>query len=205
MPSILVSRRLKVAYVAIPKVACRSIKIALAKPYGVAYQADIHNARWDRFSSLQELAAAEDYFRFTVVRNPWDRVASCYYHKVHLVHRDPTRQWILGSYDGLLRPSMSFPEFVAAVAKIPDAHANEHFASQWPMISHSGTLAVDHVVRFEKLAAEWQSLQSRFPFPDLPHENKTDHPPYRELYCNDTRQFVAERYAQDIAKLDYCF
>ncbi|WP_425400428.1 sulfotransferase family 2 domain-containing protein [Aeoliella sp.] len=203
MPSILVCHRLKLAYVAIPKAACRSIKTALATTFGVPYQQDIHNAAWDRVHSLRELAEMDDYFRFAVVRNPWERLVSCYYDKVRLVHLEPARQWIFPQYGERLRTDMSFVDFVRAVATLSDNGADEHFASQWPMITYEGSLAVDHVTRFEHLHQEWNRLRRRFQLTALPHENKTEHPDYRELYTKELADLVGQRYALDVANLGY--
>lgn len=75
----LICPKLRVAYVPVPKVACRSIKTALAPIFGVRVIPNIHGSNWERVRELSRVQTMSSYFRFAFVRNPWDRLVSCYY------------------------------------------------------------------------------------------------------------------------------
>ncbi|MBA2443050.1 MAG: sulfotransferase family 2 domain-containing protein [Rubrobacter sp.] len=154
-----VSEEHRFVYVVTPKVACTSIKTALLPLFGrdPAEAGDRGHAHkilaregaivsGDRFLSGLE-SRYRGYFKFSFVRNPYDRLVSCYYSKINPkvvgIDQEP--------HDGAeLRPGMSFREFAEAVCSIPDEKANVHFRSQHLAISRGAGdgLPVDFLGRF---------------------------------------------------------
>ena len=90
-----------------------------------------------------------DYFRFAFVRNPWDRLVSCYSNKFSDMGKGlggPRQRAEEFS------PDMSFAEFVEAVHATPDEEANPHFRSQHAVVCDpQGRVMADFVGRFENL------------------------------------------------------
>jgi hypothetical protein len=67
--------------------------------------------------------------------------------------------------------------------------------------------AVDAILRFETLAADFDALAARIGFPDrLPHVNASSRGRgYRAAYDQTTQALVARRFARDLAALGYTF
>ena len=70
---------LKLVYIPIPKVANRSIKSCLAHELDMPYVISAHKAKWDLIPIHQ--LPLEQYYTFAFVRNPLDRLVSCYNQK----------------------------------------------------------------------------------------------------------------------------
>lgn len=147
-------------------------------------------------------AQFDDYFKFSFVRNPWDRIASFYRH--------------LG-YDW----RCSFPHFV--MKHLPKrAEERPWFLCPQTEFTHDadGRQIVDFVGRFEALERDFAVACERIGLPasKLPHVNDSKRPvfalkrwlkrrplPYRELYDAHSRKIVADMYRSDIETFGYGF
>jgi chondroitin 4-sulfotransferase 11 len=150
------------------------------------------------------LSTRSDLFRFTVVRNPWDRLVSCYYNKVVQV-REERHPWILGRFGDAFHPDMNFAAFAMAVMKIPDDASDEHFASQWHLLNYRGKPPLDFIGRFENLSSDWERLQVKTGAGLLGHANRTRHPSYRTLYKPEMAVDIGQRYCEDVRHFGYVF
>ena len=134
-----------------------------------------------------------EHFKFSFMRNPWDRLVSCYKDKV---------------WGELLFPECwgkDFNYFVDFVSRQDLRRCDPHFriqASLFPLKD------MDHIARFEDFPKEFdyiinQKLQLNS---ELPHINKTKYEqPYTEFYDDRKRKIVAELYKEDIALMSYAF
>lgn len=131
-----------------------------------------------------------EYFKFTVVRNPWDRLVSEYKYRYA---RD-----------------MDFGAFLGGAFPAPNgSNEQRHLLPQWQYVhDDDGNLLVERVLRFETLADDFRGI-ARDIFGEeirLPEVNvSTDRRPYREFYDRASRLEIARRYARDIAWLGYEF
>jgi hypothetical protein len=137
---------------------------------------EVHS-QWD----AGQLGAWDDYFKFAVVRNPWDRLVSLYFspHKGNV------------DFD-----KKKFTELVKNTRK----------GMQFPFVTEGGSLATDYLVRFESLAADFAQVCDRLHIQvELPHVNKSRHLPYREYYDKKLMNLVYKLYREDIDLFGYEF
>ena len=205
-------------YVEIPKVACTSIKVLLAKLIGidlVAVDGDPHAANFPEPPEPPRSKAPlyPGLFTFAFVRNPWDRLVSCY------------RDKIAGEVDGFtyftIRPGvanclarfeafeagMSFEGFVNAVASIPDKEADEHFRSQYTFVTDADAqIGIEFIGRFERLADDFEEVRRRTGLPavELPRlQASRTRVSYASYYTQATCDIVRERFRTDIELFGY--
>jgi hypothetical protein len=134
----------------------------------------------------------EQYFQFTCVRNPWDRVVSLYHHMSTVSKRwpnDPEKQKM--NFEG------TFKEFL---------YHQELYPSICPNFQD-----FDHVVRYEFLQDDFNILCEKLDIPnkvELPRmDYNTGRPKinYQSYYRGNLQQIVAEKYAKDIEYFGYKF
>ena len=155
-----------------------------------------------------------DYFVFAFVRNPWDRLLSCFFSKI-----DPTLdddgvvfkngvEFNFWKYGAMFHGTMSFTDFVRATTSIPDEEADIHFSSQYRHLTDAhGSLVPDFIGRFESLAHDFSEICERLKMAEvlLPHRLKTDHGHYSQYYTKETQALVEERYPKDIDLFGFQF
>jgi len=130
----------------------------------------------------------ENYFKFTIVRNPWDRLVSNYFFRKR---RGKST-------------SISFKDWV--VKNKFDGCNAKHTQLSW-ISDETGELIIDFIGRFENLQEDFNIICERIgvPHQQLAHKNKSKHKHYTEYYDEETKQIVAEKYAKDIEYFGYKF
>jgi hypothetical protein len=216
-------------YFIIQKSACTSIKTALlplfdidpsahevqqehAAGYGLHGLFTTSSYLIDKGQLVAELNGRyRDYFKFAFVRNPWDRLVSCYSEKVADSERafKPSER-----RDIRLGRGTPFAEFVETVCTIPDNEANIHFRSQHKTVCGPGEdrpIMADFVGRFENLAADFDVVAERIGGahkPQLPHRHRSrsrESRSYVEFYDDGLRNLVRERFWEDIEIFGYSY
>jgi hypothetical protein len=199
----IVSHDDKIIWVAVAKVASMAMQGAMTRKLGIPFN------HWRRSSveSIEAIHKMDGYFRFAFVRDPWARLFSCYVDKIVGPTVRNGEQFILGRFG--LKPGISFDRFVRAVAEIDDRDADQHFVSQFYLLSHDGRLAVDYVGRFERLPGDWNRLRPVWKLPDLPwtpvhtKRGRFDFDYHRPHYSPELIDIVRRRYADDIDNFGY--
>jgi hypothetical protein len=152
---------------------------------------------------LQDEARFKRYFKFAVVRNPWDRlVSTCAW---------SDQKWARGI-------ELGRPEFDLFVRQLHGASRAAKATSRpmilpaqlEPQISYvldeQRQLLLDFVARYENLAADWEYIRTRLGVAAaLPERMRSHHRPYQEYYDEETRAMVAEIYAEDVNAFGYAF
>ncbi|MEQ8992757.1 MAG: sulfotransferase family 2 domain-containing protein [Pseudomonadales bacterium] len=206
-------------YIDIAKNASSSLKAVFAKDLGLDLAATAGNSHLLDFPRPQppDVSGARLYpelFTFAFVRNPWDRLVSCYRDKIRGEVSGFTRFSSAGIAHCLsgfteFRAGMSFKAFANAVASIDDAVADEHFRSQHiHLVNDAGHIAIDYVGRYERLIDDFHWVTSTIGLPtrSLPRlQATTSAVDYRTNYDDQTREVVARRYARDIELFSYSF
>ncbi len=202
-------------YLQIPKIASTSVTRSLSK-----FVLEQHGSKMDidqvgrqqvrevatncSHHSSTKLTAAKykTAYKFSLVRNPLERLWSCYKNKVLDPYHNNGENifWNHG-----ITLDMSFDEFVHCVATIPDNKINRHLKSQcWYLYDQNQCLA-DYIARFETLSNDWLTLVTKFGLPNLPHANpsSTQKQSYKDSYSKPTAQLAFNRYKRDVEVLGY--
>ncbi len=149
------------------------------------------------------------YFKFTFVRNPWDRLHSAYHYFATRVgtdwHRD--HRWA----NEFIGPFGSFQEFVFALED-PRFAARvkryDHFRDQvdWLVDPRSGRILMDYIGRFESLTDDFSRIRDRLRLSvELPHRRKGGGGDYRSAYDTRTINIVRSLYLRDVRAFGYDF
>lgn len=159
----------------------------------------LHGPENLHYASKIEIAFSA-IWSFAIVRDPYDRVASCWRDKMH-------DGWIpAGEKMGLWR-GMAFADFLRVIAHMPDEDCRnwaQHWRSQtFDIADESGTLLPSFIGRYESLDAAWNTVRrkSRVPLPELRRENASARRPVQ--WTPDLRAIVRARYARDFDLLGY--
>lgn len=229
----IVSDECKFVYLVVQKAACSSIKTALVPLFDLD-TGQYETVRKDGSRGLRvhklfdnsgyqigkqhltgELEGKyRDHFKFAFVRNPWDRLVSCYSQKLLDVRTDRIgqRSTLSPSINGIeLYNGMPFDDFVQAVHAIPDEEANIHFRSQCATVcDNDGGIMADFIGHFETLEKDFSYVAERIDAPELqlPHllrSNNREGRSYSEFYDDRLAELVYERYTKDIELFGYSF
>ena len=161
---------------------------------------------YKRFLRLYGKKHFDAYFKFTFVRNPWDRLLSAYnfLKKGGLNHMD--QQFcddVLCEYD-------TFEKFVMEWVDSESVEGWVHFIPQYRYVYDDDMkLVVDFVGKFENFNEDFEkvrdTLQVGIP---LKHLNKTkdkEEKSYRDAYTSEMAEKVTDIYKKDIQLFGYIY
>ena len=127
------------------------------------------------------------YFKFAFVRNPWDRMVSCWRNR-----------------------GKKYSELKDFVFAYPfEDNARDTVWHSMPQCVHvcddDGEPIIDHIARFEHLQEDLEAICDIIGIEpkELPHRNRTERKPYQEYYDQETIDRVAEIYKKDIEMFNY--
>ena len=126
------------------------------------------------------------YFKFAVERNPWDRQVSHYHWE--------------------LRKKASLPSFEAFL-KTPSLNPQ---MTNWQIYTIDDRIAVDRVLRFDRLDEELAEVAGKLGIAPLPVLEKAKSGTrakrdYRDYYNDETRELVGRWYAREIDAFGFTF
>jgi hypothetical protein len=200
----MISFQKRFLFVHIPKTAGNSIQsvlrdysedelIALRKEQDGIERFGLRNPKYKikKHSTLSEYrdALGDEQFRnlykFTCVRNPWDRMVSYYF--------TPTQNpetWNRKNFRGIISKAVSVANYLRL-----DEDEQNPFAN------------VDYIMRFENLADDFHAVCGALDIspPTLPQYNRSNREHYSKYYDDELRELVCSRFAAEIERFGYTF
>ena len=200
----MISLQKRFLFVHIPKTAGNSIQsvlrdysedqlIALRKEQDGIERFGLRSTKYKikKHSTLNEYHRAlgeeqfRDLYKFTCVRNPWDRMVSYYF--------TPTQNpetWNRKKFREIISKAVSLADYLRLDNSERDPFAN-----------------VDCIMRFENLADEFRAVCDTIgiPPPALPRYNRSSRDHYSKYYDDELREFVGARFAAEIERFNYRF
>lgn len=150
----------------------------------------------------------QGYFKFSFVRNPWDRVFSAYNFLKSGGANEFDRQWAhyIARYE-------TFDDFIRRGLRTPRMRRKLHFLPQGRFLNvpFNPEDSVDFLGYFENIQQDFETIKRRLNLPHNPvlkHVNRTEatqKQDYRDFYTDETREIVRRFYQQDIEQLGYNF
>lgn len=206
----IVSRLHRYLFVAMPKTGTHSVRQALREhlgPEDIEQVGLFVNKRFpfDEIAQLQHGhlsvrqvrpylgdAVCDAYFKFTFVRNPFDRFVSyCAF---------MTRQQ--GAFDRDPQGTMRHILFELR----PMDHV--HFQPQYTLLTNeAGALEMDFIGRVERMQDDYDAICARIGIPSRPLDrvNSSRRGDYRQYYDRALREGVAALYRGDLERFGYTF
>jgi hypothetical protein len=203
----MISHQLRCIFVHIPKTAGNSVNRAF-------------NIEWQDHKDLARYAAElppetfESYYKFAIVRNPWERILSDYNYQLKKSRPEASKLFVRRETGGRrhfrewLETALADPKRYPPAAWGGDVSPGIHrWSPQVDWITVGGRIAVDRVLRMEHLPEDFFAVCSALGLPQtrLPHRNRRFHWPYRWYYDDEARRLVEDYYQGDIEAFGYRF
>jgi hypothetical protein len=200
----MISLQKRFLFVHIPKTAGNSIQsvlrdysedqlVALRKEQDGIERFGLRNPKYKlrKHSTLSEYHDAlgqeqfRDLYKFTCVRNPWDRMVSYYF--------TPTQNpetWDQRKFRRIISNVVSISDYLRLDDSDVDSFAN-----------------VDCIMRFENLAEDFRAVCAAIGIspPTLPQYNRSNREHYSKYYDDELRELVRSRFAAEIERFGYVF
>jgi hypothetical protein len=205
----------KFIYCATPKVACSTILQTLQR-FQLQDRAFLHDPSWEihnraysplisplQVPSFKALAARPDIFKFCFVRNPYDRLVSCYLDKVK-------SGGLTDYYLGLLNRTggaVEFEEFIEVITAQPTEQMEAHSGVQY-LQTLQGHIDYDFIGRFEELQLGLEHVAARIGMNLALYQarvdpHRTGEKPFRDYLSAKVVQKITDCYALDFDRFGY--
>lgn len=191
---ITLSDKSKYLMYAIPKVASTSTKVYLEQYSEVS----IGSIKLQDGYNIEYNQKWNNYFQFTIVRNPWDRMLSCFLDKTKKSIETKDELSFYTKYK-----DYTFEEFVNVIDSRM-IYWDGHMIPQTMLINLD---YINFIGKFENLEKDFLRIQQflNMPLETIPHENKSMHSNYRDYYNDKTKDKIYKLYRMDVKGFDYEF
>ena len=142
-----------------------------------------------------------DYFKFTYVRNPFERLVSTYEHKYHVNAPGYYSDYLFG----FIAEDEGFETFIKKVVKIPYIFMEEHFALQYPLVYKKNKPVVGYVGKFEEIDETFPKILEKYKLgPMFVRKNTTAaKQTWMNYYTEELADLVYKKYKKDITYFGY--
>jgi len=201
----MISHEHKFIFVHIPKCAGCSLKEHLKENCGNELINSDHHSLDAIFRTFGP--QVKDYYKFTFVRNPWDRIVSLYSFWLNQTPNSVFYQWDFEQVNFIKNNNLSFNDFVKLIPLNNSVfHEKPHLLSY---IGHfiKSPSSLDFIGRIENFQEDLVKIfgQIGIKMQKDRWSNKSKHKHYSEYYNNETRDIIAKQYSKDIEYFGYEF
>jgi hypothetical protein len=156
-----------------------------------------------------------DYYKWTFVRNPWDRAVSAHSKCTVAARYAPINpKW--NDFETWLRAWYKHKNAIKGLDTMPtpcprikgfEDSMKVHFFPQSPLLKVDGEIKMDFIGRFESIEKDFQYVCNKLGVAgNLEHKNARKNPrPYQEYYTDELIEIVADLYEEDIVEFGYEF
>lgn len=157
----------------------------------------------DQYVDIFEPHSFKEYFKFSFVRNPWDRVASAY----AFLKQGGLNAWDKEFYQREISHYTSFTDFVLSWVNERNILKYHHFKPQYLyLFDRYFKATVDYVGHVETIDDDYANIADAVGVKNpLRKTNSSNKKHYCDYYDDDTRSVIAEVYKDDISLLKYSY
>ncbi len=210
----LVSHSLRCLFINIPKCASISTK----RMFKLSLVTDpLWHCPWEQAQEILGNEVTDNYFKFTLVRNPWERVVSAWKMFEQHKFRKQSRSYSLSEfldvvtdssigYEANYRTLKERPSWEQSIENIRH-HTLPAMHSYYGLVNRKNEIITDYVGQFEHLQNDLAIVADKLGvrFDKVPHTNRTRHGSYTEYYDDSCRETVSRYFKSDIDAFGYQF
>lgn len=145
-------------------------------------------------------------FKFTFIRNPWDRAVSLFMHQTK--GDGHFKDWLLSTVE-----KDGHPKDRRQPWKLSDKmHSTGGHSFPWKsqtdwLVDNNGKINMDFIGRYETLDRDFKAMCEMIGVKPtrLPVINKSDHYSYQSYYDPECKEIVASWHRHDIVRFNYKF
>jgi len=203
-PALMISFQKRFLFVHVPKTAGNSIQsvlrdysedelVALRREQDGVERFGLRNSKYKikKHSTLAEYREAlgneqfRSLYKFTCVRNPWDRMVSYYF-----TPTQSTETWDRKKFRRIISKAVSVADYLRLHVRDNDPFEN-----------------INYIMRFENLANDFRTVCAALDISPttLPQYNRSNREHYSKYYDDELRELVRERFAVEIERFSYVF
>jgi len=200
----MISFQKRFLFVHVPKTAGNSIQsvlrdysedelVALRREQDGVERFGLRNSKYKikKHSTLAEYREAlgneqfRSLYKFTCVRNPWDRMVSYYF-----TPTQSTETWDRKKFRRIISKAVSVADYLRLHVRDNDPFEN-----------------INYIMRFENLANDFRTVCAALDISPttLPQYNRSNREHYSKYYDDELRELVRERFAVEIERFSYVF
>lgn len=151
-----------------------------------------------------------DFYKFSIIRNPWSRAVSFYNHYKYKEFDDWQKRTSHKELPDHINDArtMTFKSFIFKYSK----HVFNHRVSTKPFMFFQNEFYLDNVIRLERFKEDLLAIKDKLQIDfkiDVPHMNNSEiflpRKHYSEYYDPETKELIEKNFEWDIKTFNYKF